>query len=324
MILILSEVGDYNTNIVIKWLKYFKKDYIRINPENRFDVEKISETEIILKNVTNNTRIDLKKITAYWYRRGAININNPLFENTNKNSFIEELNSEIKSHTSVLISYLNYYLTDLRIRIGKYEDNYINKLVVLNLAKKIGLVCPESIIINNKIELLKFIENNGEVITKPISQGSVYGNKSKLKGLTKLISNKDIEIIPDSFLPTMFQKMIHKKYELRVFYLNGMFYSMAIFSQNDEQTKVDFRNYNFEKPNRTVPYFLPKTIKAKLNKLMRNLKMNCGSIDLIYGEDHKYYFLEINPVGQFNQVTYPCNYKIEKIIANELVGLKKL
>lgn len=323
MILILSEVGDYSTNIVIKWLKYYKKDYVRINLENTFDIEKISVDEVILRNIKNGTLINLKEITSYWYRRGTFNINNSFFIDREKNTVIRELNFEINSHSSVLITYLNNYLNKLNIRIGKYEDNYINKLIVLNVAKEIGLVCPESIVANNKIELLKFIEKNEKVITKPISQGSAFGNKSKLKGLTKLISNNDIDIIPDKFLPTLFQKMIHKKYELRIFYLNGKFYSMAIFSQNDEQTKVDFRNYNFEKPNRTVPYNLPKPIKMKLNKLMRNLKMNCGSIDLIYGEDNKYYFLEINPVGQFNQVTYPCNYKIEKIIANVLIGKQK-
>lgn len=84
--------------------------------------------------------------------------------------------------------------------------------------------------------------------------------------------------------------MIDKKYEIRTFYLKGKFYSMAIFSQNDSKTVVDFRNYNIEKPNRTVPYNLPKSITHKISQLMRNLEMNCGSIDLIYGKDDEFYF----------------------------------
>ena len=41
---------------------------------------------------------------------------------------------------------------------------------------------------------------------------------------------------------------------------------MAIFSQLDEKTKYDFRNYNHGKPNRNIPYKLPEDIKEKVLK----------------------------------------------------------
>jgi D-alanine-D-alanine ligase-like ATP-grasp enzyme len=52
---------------------------------------------------------------------------------------------------------------------------------------------------------------------------------------------------------------------------------------------------------------------------MRLTNLDCGSIDLIYSTDEKYYFLEVNPVGQFGMVSYPCNYQLEKKIAIELI-----
>jgi len=133
---------------------------------------------------------------------------------------------------------------------------------------------------------------------------------------------EDIESLPDEFFPSLFQKNISKKYELRVFYLNKKFYSMAIFSQNDSQTKTDFRNYNFEKPNRNVPYSLPRVVKVKINKLMKVLELETGSLDLLVDENDDYYFLEINPVGQYGMVSYPCNYYLDKIIAEELIRNK--
>jgi len=96
---------------------------------------------------------------------------------------------------------------------------------------------------------------------------------------------------------------------------------MAIFSQNDEQTKTDFRVYNYDKPNRCVPFKLPVEIENKLNKLMKILDFESGSIDIIYGTDNNFYFLEINPIGQIGMVSYPCNYMLEKEIARELIHL---
>ena len=53
---------------------------------------------------------------------------------------------------------------------------------------------------------------------------------------------------------------------------------------------------------------------------MKLLNLNSGSLDLIRAADGKYVFLEINPVGQFGMVSYPCNYNIEKEIAIALTN----
>lgn len=44
---------------------------------------------------------------------------------------------------------------------------------------------------------------------------------------------------------------------------------MEIFSQFDEETKIDYRNYNRVKPIRNVPFKLPKVIENKLKKFSK-------------------------------------------------------
>ena len=104
------------------------------------------------------------------------------------------------------------------------------------------------------------------------------------------------------------------------FYMDGEFYSMAILSQADESTKVDFRKYNGAKPNRFIPYELPQIIKDQLTTLLNSLELNTGSIDLLVDESDNFYFLEINPVGQFGMVSLPCNYFLEKKVALNLIA----
>lgn len=93
---------------------------------------------------------------------------------------------------------------------------------------------------------------------------------------------------------------------------------MAIMSQEDKKTSVDFRNYNMIKPNRRLPYKLPIEIEEKLCQLLNHFKLNFASIDLMV-RGNNFYFLEINPVGQFGMVSGPCNYKIEKLIAKYII-----
>jgi D-alanine-D-alanine ligase-like ATP-grasp enzyme len=94
---------------------------------------------------------------------------------------------------------------------------------------------------------------------------------------------------------------------------------MAIFSQANEKTRIDFRHYDREKPNRTVPYILPEAIEDKLLQFMNELKLASGSIDMLVDQQYNYYFLEVNPIGQFSQVSLPCNYYLEKKIAEYLI-----
>lgn len=96
---------------------------------------------------------------------------------------------------------------------------------------------------------------------------------------------------------------------------------MAIFSQKDKQTQLDFRRYNWDKPNRYIPYKLDTATKLNINKLMRKLNLNCGSIDMIKGKDGKLYFLEVNPTGQFGMVDFPCNYGLHKLVAEQLIKM---
>jgi D-alanine-D-alanine ligase-like ATP-grasp enzyme len=96
---------------------------------------------------------------------------------------------------------------------------------------------------------------------------------------------------------------------------------MAVCSQNHEQTKTDFRKYlSADKGiNRYISFQLPDYIEIKLTKLMVGLGLETGSIDLILTNNGQFIFLEVNPVGQFGMTSAPCNYHIEKDIAQQLI-----
>ncbi|WP_405209016.1 grasp-with-spasm system ATP-grasp peptide maturase [Aquimarina sp. LLG6339-5] len=200
------------------------------------------------------------------------------------------------------------------------QSTKIDKFANLRLATKIGLEIPNSLLTNSKEELLSFIKKHKEVITKPLYEVIRFNEKDHIVHfLTEKVKQEQLQELPVTFFPSLFQAYIEKEIEIRVFYLEKRFYSMAMFSQLDSQTETDFRNYNNENPNRRVPYLLPKEIEEKITKLMIELNLNTGSIDLIKTHDKKYVFLEVNPTGQFGFTSKPCNYYLEDEIAKTLI-----
>lgn len=303
MILILSENSDQSTNEVIDWLIYYNKNFIRLNTSDEI-ILSIFENKTII--TTKENKIYLDSISSYWYRRGIFNFRTKKIKN--------ELDGFFKEENIVLIEYLDFLLCQ-RKNISSRNTAIVNKLIVNEIARKVNLQCPNSYFINKKIDLLKL--ENKKVLTKTFSNRGIIVFEDNQ---TAFFHNDilDIENVNNNFRSSYIQEYIEKKYELRIFYMHGKFWSMAIFSQKDEKTRTDFRNYNNDKPNRNVPYQLPKEIENKLNCLMKELNLNSGSIDMIVTPNNEYLFLEVNPVGQFGMVSYPCNYNLEKEIAKFL------
>jgi ATP-GRASP peptide maturase of grasp-with-spasm system len=302
MILIISEEADLSTSLVIDWLFYYKLNFIRLNENDELSLELENND---FKISTKNNSFYLSSIKGVWYRRGFLNfkiksIGEKKIDKYRENEFIN------------LRDFLYYKLSKIP-NINNYLNSDVNKLVVNDIAKDVGLLVPDEILINKKSDLAK-IENIDNIITKSIAS-SVMLNYDDffIVGYTSKI--KSFESFPETFFPSLIQNYIEKKYELRIFFLHDKFYSMAIFSQNDEQTKVDFRNYNKKKPNRNIPFELTDGIKYKLTKLMNKLDLNCGSIDMIYTPAGEFFFLEVNPIGQYGMVSNPCNYNLHKKIA---------
>lgn len=215
-------------------------------------------------------------------------------------------------------------LTNLKARrtLSSYSELEVHKINTLLAAKKVGLLIPDFLLTTEKIKLVEFFNQCcGEVIVKDLDRTFHYSNsEERYTSYTEKINKDFISGLPDVFFLSFFQKYIAKQYEIRSFVLGRRIYSMAIFSQLDPQTAIDFRKYNFTKPNRMVPYQLPKVIEDSIIILFENLQLTTGSVDLIFGLDNEYYFLEVNPVGQYGFVSQVCNYNIDLEIAKYLIS----
>ena len=318
MILIISDTFEQSTCKVIDWLLFFNKKYIVITDKTLVDVIEIDIPKDFTISI-NNQYIKYSEICSVWYRRGFINICNVDINNKIENIEVAKaMSNTIKIENKSIEQYLNYMLLRKK-NVNNFLYSRVNKLLVLQKAFEIGLNIPNSVVTNDKNILQNLQKNHKHLITKTIAEASGFESENFLfTTYTEKVTKELINTINDKFYHSFFQKQIDKKYEIRTFYLDGKCYSMAIFSQQNNKTKIDFRKYDNEFPNRNVPFKLPIMIENKIKILMDSFNLNSGSLDFIYGTDSKFYFLEINPIGQFGMVSYPCNYNLEKKIAEFL------
>jgi len=330
MILILSTNGDDSTDAVIDWLNFFRQPFIRLNDNDHFQgvpatiyLDNASKKKQIILNLKEK-ELNIELITTVWFRKRGF------FFNTNTSRTIRGRFSDYKGLlngiTAEYRSFLDLLINELHGKKWLTNPDVLRytKLEILEKALRAGLLIPPTVITNTKSRLIEFMSRYNFVISKSLKDSfEVEYNRGSFDMFTHMITHDDVANLPDFFLPSLVQALIDKEFEIRVFYLLNKFYSMAIFSQNDEQTSVDFRVYNWQKPNRYVPYKLPRSVTIRLETLMQSINLNCGSIDLIKAKNGDFIFLEINPVGQFGFVSDACNYPLHKEVALSLISLGK-
>lgn len=322
MIYIFSEIDDPSTNYIIDWLLHYKQDFKRDNGLDSIDSPFNMNNKFYFELTECFKSPNIKIANSIWYRR-------PSFDNFNYNlERVSALSKEIpkdvfknnlRLHNLIFKKIFLKNIENESKIIGNSDIVGLNKIFVLNEALKLGLNIPRTIVTNSITELNCFIEKEKNIIVKPLFEvvGFFKSNYSYIS-LTTLLDKNSIS--PVNFSVSLFQTYIEKEYEIRVFIIDNILYSMAIFSQRNDQTKVDFRDYDDSYMNKMVPYNLNKKDSTKLKKLIQKFNLNTGSIDLIKSTDGKIYFLEINPVGQFDFLSKNCNYHLEKIIAKNLLN----
>ncbi|MBP7272394.1 MAG: grasp-with-spasm system ATP-grasp peptide maturase [Saprospiraceae bacterium] len=315
MLLILSNKTDHSTSAVIKWLLHYKTPFRRINGEDDLlGVNIIMNTNEGIRIVLNgqgNENYDLSHFESFWYRRGDLQIVTPVLS-ISQYAVINTLKREWHKLKEFI-----YYQLLLKKHLGNLskERDHL-KLQSLDVARSVGLRIPDTYVLSDK-RTANLLATESEFITKAIDNlYSLTINNRHYASCTEMV-NMGGEDVEEGILccPFLVQRYVKKKLELRIFFLQDKLFPMAIFSQRNDKTMIDYRNYDNIKPNRNVPYILSKEHNTKVLNFIQKIGMDTGSIDIIVTPENDLVFLEVNHLGQFGWLSHNCNYFIEKHIA---------
>lgn len=323
MIFIISRNLEASTNNVIGWLLSYGVSFERINfgdffnHDIPFSLSLTPKGRVLQIDDRIYTEKDIKN-SVIWFRKTETmsRVKNSKSFNNLYPGIAKHVDKEFMAFTDSFSLFFHdaHWLCDPRLI-------YLDKMYVLSKAQQCGLQIPSTLLTNNK-KILENFEVGKSKITKCIRDGLSVELPDKKRYLlsTVPLTNNQIHDLPDVFFPSTVQSYIDKYIELRIFFIGNEFFTTAIFSQNSERTRIDFRLYVIDnKPCRMSPFNLPDEIKDKLSNLMREIGINTGSIDMIVSDGGGYYFLEVNPYGQYGHMGDACNYMIDKTIADYLV-----
>lgn len=309
MVILFTTIDDQYFTEVIEYCKIQKIPHKTVSLEECY----ISYVDLIEDNfcLTTDDGFDIvyKEIDFFLYRCGHLhNMTDFNSEQLNDLSLIQK--AYLQMEVDTLLDYIYAKINEKSF--GYLSQKPLNKLKQLSLANKCGLKIPKTFITNSKIKVEEALGNS--FITKAIQENLVYQDSTQI--LYQRVEQISSSELSKKFFPSFFQENVNKVLELRSFFFNDKFYTIAFTSKGGS---IDMRdNYNFMD---YYKYTLPKNIENKLHFLITELNLFSGSIDLLLDNNGNYIFLEVNTEGQFDWVSKLGGYNLNKVITDYLKQL---
>lgn len=296
-ILIITCSYDKTIDYIIEKNKYRDNFF-------RFNVDLFADYGITISN-------------SYWeisYRNNTINSNTtlsiyyrkPTFPDTS--DFAPEYRRIINSDILAIIDGLANSFSGVVLTKPYLLRQAENKIFQLIYAKSHSILMPKSFIGNN--DYWKCI--NDQRIIKPISVGKIETSSGIAIIQTNLMHENDSYDSPE-LTPVYIQEYIKKSFEVRITVVDDDFFAVKIVSDN----MIDWRAGN---NNQYEIIDIPIEIKKCIKMMMKDFQLRFGAIDYIVDVDGKWYFLEINPNGQWQWLECILGLSISDSIMNMLLG----
>lgn len=163
------------------------------------------------------------------------------------------------------------------------------KLVQLGVAARLGFLLPETLTTTCPDRARAFLETHQCAVYKRVGTGpgGAY---------TRLVTPSLVDRL-DALrsCPVTFQKYIEPGHDLRVTWIGGRSFAMKIDTAQSGTPEDSRRDYTVEH----AMIELDPILEARLSKLMGELGLVYGAIDLRVSKNGDTYLLEVNPAGQF-------------------------
>ena len=307
-VLLFTNKEDVTTDFIVQELKRQEIDFYRFNTEElsksvKIDLNFEKEKYLLIDKLDNKT-YNLLDFTDIYYRRPEL----PLYDD-------EGLTDGEKSFLQIEI----YYTLEgvYRLLSGKHWFNNVfairnaeNKIYQLLLAKEVGLTIPSTLISNHYDSVEQFLEK-GNHIVKPVHNARIKDEKHPQIVYTSEIK-QTIKKAEAEFNVNYLQKKIEKRCDVRATFVEEKCFAVTIDSQELEETRVDWRKG--EHILHHTPIELPREIRLKCIQLMKRLDLHYGAIDFVLDKKGNYFFLEINPNGQWAWIEHLTGLPISKEI----------
>jgi len=184
------------------------------------------------------------------------------------------------------------------------------------VAQRLGIVVPRTLVTTNPEAARRFVAEAApdRVVFKPFLASSTQSWRE-----TRIVEKADLERLDlVRFAPVIFQN-----------YVDGLDLRVTIVGEQVFAAEIDARGTRYPYDMRMVigeapmrPVELPRAVHNALLALLRRLGLDYGAIDLRRTDDGRFFFLEVNPAGQWLFVEQRTGQQIGQAMADLLAGLE--
>src|SRR3989338_8108866 len=313
-VLILTHLDDSHASSVRNYLNKREVENFTIVTENLLRDYKInfSSEDLIYTLGDGNRTIDLTPLWNIWNRRIMIPDRNKGMPKDLQDLVTDECE---KTWDGLLMAHQG--------KVVNCPQNHFyanSKWDQIKFALERGMYVPDTIVTNNPLNLRDFYDKHNGNICFKLQKGAAIRTS---EGIKVIYTNKVTEEhMKNAFLvsthPSLFQEYINKEFEVRVVATDKTTTGVAIHSQNSEISKIDYRRYDLE----NIKYNhieLPENVRNFCSSMLSHYGLHFGAFDFIYSKDAKYFFLELNPNGQWLWLEEQSGYNLTKEVADNLI-----
>ena len=307
--LIVSSTIDFSTDLVCYQLMKDNEKFYRLN-RDEFCKHKII---VDLQRKLMIIFIDGEEYEAQFDNLKGVFFRAPVFLRT-------QSKAELTVHEQLERNQWSSFLRNLIIfKNANWINNPVstycaeNKLFQLCIAEECGLLVPDTFVSNGTDFNL---ESSKEYIVKSLDTALFYDVKNKKEMFTysNVVTGAELQDYDLTSAPIFIQEFLNPKVDCRVTYVAGTLFPVKIL-QNGQGMYGDWRVRKEELEY--IPFQLPVDVEAAIYKLMKKLNLNFGGIDLAIVNE-KYYFIEVNPTGEWGWLEVKTGMNISETIRKAL------
>ena len=306
--LVISSSVDYSTDLVCFELREQEKRYLRLNRDQFSEYEiifSLQDREMTIKLDNSSYTIKNDTLKGVFFRA-------PVFLRSHKKYSIKEqlYRSQWSSFIRNLIVFDNAKWINHPVNTYRAE----NKLYQLQCAQNIGLPTPKTFVGN---VLPEGVAPTKKYIVKSLDTALFYDESQEYFTYSSVVNGNELVDANINDAPIILQEFLDDKRDIRVTVVGNKLFPIGI-TKNGENIYGDWRKTAKE----CLQYkseLLPDDVSNGIMKLMNKLRLSFGGIDLAFSNG-KYYFIEVNPTGEWGWLSQYNAIPLEKVIVSELIG----
>lgn len=309
-ILVISDSMDFTSDYIC--LELYKRNcsYLRINRDkfNEYSISfDINNLKLYITIDSEKYLLDTGCLKAIYYRAPIYLHHIPKKEL----SFDEQI---YRSQWTAFIRNLSIFenIIWLNNPIDTFRGE--NKLLQLKYAQNIGFDCP-STYLGNCLDKTNIVSEK-KYIMKSLDTVLLRNYEKEAFVYSTVMTGEEIQKSNLALAPVVIQEYLYPKIDLRVTVVGDKTFSVKIVKDEQgihgdwrkEKERVDFRKI-----------YLPELVNINCIRIVKDLGLSFGGIDLIL-HNNKYYFIEVNPTGEWAWLVTRVGLEIDKAICDHLMG----